>query len=281
MVRKNVPGTASWDEEQRLVLHLIWSTSTQSSAVRAAIFNHLFHDHLVSSGKPQGHRPETLRAQYAATERRKPCWQGICDPPSNPEAQLRRERWLRRIEEAERAVIENPQVSTANIRSALAAGGRLPAAGSTRLQAATAVVPSTSTPVTGEKRSHARALVIREFASDRRWMRSARVETSSASAAEEAIPSSSRLDISLSMNDSAMPPTPPRTPRSAKKLKLKPHVLRRQYGPDLNLTDEQWDKIHEELAPVSAARAHPQLPALLFRYVLYAVASSPVPLMAC
>ncbi|KAK3071739.1 hypothetical protein LTR53_008101 [Teratosphaeriaceae sp. CCFEE 6253] len=96
--------TNTWDAEQRMALHVLYSHFNLDAAIRARIFNTIFHEHLLRRGIPDGLSPAVLDAQYRERKKRTPTWDGICAEPSTDEQWQTRHALIRQL----RAMIATP-----------------------------------------------------------------------------------------------------------------------------------------------------------------------------
>ncbi|KAK3072751.1 hypothetical protein LTR53_006244 [Teratosphaeriaceae sp. CCFEE 6253] len=77
--------TNTWDAEQRMALHVLYSHFNLDAAIRTRIFNTMFHEHLLRRGIPDGLSNRTLYAQYHERAEKHAIWGSICAEPSTEE----------------------------------------------------------------------------------------------------------------------------------------------------------------------------------------------------
>lgn len=119
-------GQIQWNYEQRLCLHLLWTHEQNLSPGEGTrVYNHIFRDHLTACGLPNGAPCGRLVAQYAELKSKvdkstwKATWEKVCQPPDTDEDRALRARLaaqiddvLRRGESVEVAIDVNNTLDT-------------------------------------------------------------------------------------------------------------------------------------------------------------------------
>ena len=90
-----------WQEDQRIVLHLLHSYFAFDSTTLTNIFNHVFDDHLQACGISVGLKPRDIASQYRQRNHR---WPELLKKPTTKTGKRRRQQFLRRIRNAAAAV---------------------------------------------------------------------------------------------------------------------------------------------------------------------------------
>ena len=97
-------GHIHWDYEQRVCLHLLWNHEQNlSKSERTRVYNHIFQTHLNACGLPDGATFARLWAQYrelkSTVEKTtwKPTWEKVCQPPDTDEDRALRARLAAQI----------------------------------------------------------------------------------------------------------------------------------------------------------------------------------------
>lgn len=93
-------GQNKWDDNQRLVLYLLFTEFNLQPDARTRLFNKLFQDHLVSCKSPNGLPTGALCSQYNERKKGGQAWARVLSGPKTAEEQAERERLIATIRSA-------------------------------------------------------------------------------------------------------------------------------------------------------------------------------------
>lgn len=96
-------GQNKWDDNQRLVLYLLFTEFNLQPDARTRLFNKLFQDHLVSCKSPNGLPTGALCSQYNERKKRGQAWARVLSGPKTAEEQAEREAYCHHQKRSHRA----------------------------------------------------------------------------------------------------------------------------------------------------------------------------------
>lgn len=241
----NRNGRVVWTRDLKLCLHMLYTEFEFSGAKRAQIFNKVFEEYLIDCGLPEGAAVSKLQVQYQ--ERHKPKardWSSICQPPASAEDSRVRDTIRARIRDALSALSSE--------------GSGRPRAFTRRARSPNEIAPVVDDVVATPPDS---------------TTRSSKFRSAIATAAYDdpstptPVTRSSAIVVIPTKPNTAQQRTPPsKSPRSTQH-KTPKVAFKRNDGSTIMVCPKSFKGIQTRVRPVPERKAHPPLPALLFRYV--------------